>query len=286
MKTILVLTDFSDNAANAAKTAIMLGGRIHANILLYHNYQTITVSSYYGGGIAVAEDVSWAMTESKKRLNKLINDLQYLVNDLDQTARKPTLHSISDEGDIGENIKNIIKKNEIEFIVMGAGSNSTVDHLFFGSETNAVIRYATCPVLVVPQQITLKELRKVAFATEFEETDLKAIHYLIRLGKIFHFELNIIHVNQPEVNKSLQEEKETNFKKSIAKFKYLKTTFNDIRGQEVVTRLYHHCEETEQDCLALVHHHESFFTRMLQHSTTREALANQKTPLFIFPSEA
>jgi nucleotide-binding universal stress UspA family protein len=56
MKTILALTDFSDNSSNAANSAVLLAGKLHANVLLYHNYETIPVASTFSGGPYVEEE--------------------------------------------------------------------------------------------------------------------------------------------------------------------------------------------------------------------------------------
>lgn len=284
MKTILVLTDFSENALNAAKAAVMLAGKIHANLILYHNFQTIPAAAYYAGGSYLVDEAGWIIEETKKKLNRQSRVLGYCIDDLDKTNRKPTLHTISAEGDLSKNIMDIVNDNDIEFMVMGARADSVIDHIFFGSETSAIIRHATRPVLVMPAQTMLTQLHKVAFATEFEEMDIEAVHYLIKLGKIFNFELNIIHVNQPWEHKLQHEEKEDAFKKRIAKFGYPSITYNDLRGLDVISRLERHCAATKTQLLALVHHQQSFFMRVLQHSTTKEALADQKIPLFILPS--
>jgi nucleotide-binding universal stress UspA family protein len=50
MKTILILTDFSENSAHAAKAAVNLAEKMHANMLLFHNYQVLPVTANYGAG--------------------------------------------------------------------------------------------------------------------------------------------------------------------------------------------------------------------------------------------
>jgi hypothetical protein len=41
MKTILVLTDFSENAACAAEAGLMLSGKLHTDFLLYNAPATL-----------------------------------------------------------------------------------------------------------------------------------------------------------------------------------------------------------------------------------------------------
>lgn len=47
MKKILILTDFSTNAFNAAEGAVILAGRIHANLLIMHSDNSIPLIPYY-----------------------------------------------------------------------------------------------------------------------------------------------------------------------------------------------------------------------------------------------
>ena len=58
MKNVLVLTDFSTNAYTAAEAGLLLAGKLHTDLLLFHtyiNYQTIT--SFGGGGWIVDESI-------------------------------------------------------------------------------------------------------------------------------------------------------------------------------------------------------------------------------------
>jgi len=284
MKTILALTDFSDNSVNAANSAVLLAGKLHANVLLCNNYETIAVASTFSGGPYVDEEFFLATTETKKKLDHQLNTLQYIADDIDKIYRKPTLKGLSGDGNLEDNLKQVIDENQIEFITMGAPSSTSIDHLFFGSETNKIIRHAQKPVLVIPANGALADIKNVVFATTFDEPDIQALHYLINLGKTFHFSIEVVHVNQPVKDKQQQIEKEAAFQKHIAKFGYDKISFRNLGGHDVADRLHRHCAEVKPDILAVVHHQHSFFRRYFEHSTTKDALEDLKLPLFIFPA--
>lgn len=284
MKTILALTDFSDNSVNAANAAVLLAGKLHANVLLYHNYETMAVASTFSGGPYVNEEFFLATTETKKNLDHQLNGLQYIADSIDKNDRQPTLKGLSGDGNLEDNLKQAIDENQVEFIIMGTPSGTAIDHLFFGSETNTILQHAHKPVLIIPANKTLGDIKNVVFATTFDEPDIQALHYLINLGKTFHFNIEVVHVNQPVKDKAQQIEKEAAFQKHIARFGYDKISFKDIGGHDVANRLHLYCAEEKPDILAVVHHQHSFLRRIFEHSTTKDALTDLKLPLFIFPT--
>jgi nucleotide-binding universal stress UspA family protein len=54
------------------------------------------------------------------------------------------------EGKVAREIGRVAAAEQADLIVMGVQGRGAVDLMVFGSNTNAVIRSATCPVLVVP----------------------------------------------------------------------------------------------------------------------------------------
>ena len=54
------------------------------------------------------------------------------------------------EGKPAREIERVAAEERADLIVMGVHGRGAVDLMVFGSNTNAVIRNAACPVLVVP----------------------------------------------------------------------------------------------------------------------------------------
>ncbi|WP_295672673.1 universal stress protein [uncultured Mucilaginibacter sp.] len=284
MKTILVLTDFSENATHAAASAVLLGAKLRTNLLLFHNYQSLPVTPFYAGGAMVAEEPDWFAEESKKHLAELEKNLDPVLETVDEDDIKPHIHSESNEGNLVENIKLITGKKDIELIVMGSRTKDPIDHFFFGSETTSVIHHAKSPVLIIPPNNDLSNLNKIVFATDFDKADFDAIQYLIKIGKVFDTEIEVIHVVEPGDTTAVKTAKETLFREHVAKLKYPKITYRKIIGKDVVKRLNRLCKETGTGLLAMVHQHHYLFVRMLKHSVTKEIMIDQNIPLMVFPS--
>ena len=284
MNTILILTDFSDNAAHAATSGLFLSGKLNADILLFNTYLKFSETFTYAGGSVLVDDLVRWKAESSEKLDKLAEKLTAAIALVDTQQGKPSIFCRSDEGNLGSNVESIIKQRDIELVVMGARSGSTIEHVFFGSDTGDVIQQSTRPVLVISPEAEIKQLKKVVFATDFEEADMKALNYLVKLGELFHFAIEIIHVVNPAKKDETKGRDEIDFIKKLGQLQYPGITYTEIGGTDVITRLNRLCTEDGPELLALVHHRHSFLMRILHQSTTAKALSNQTIPLLIFPS--
>jgi nucleotide-binding universal stress UspA family protein len=285
MKTILLLTDFSENADHAAKSAVMLCSKLHANLMLYNNLVALPVtSSYYNEGPWALDNWADHDNERNTKLQKAVDSLKPVLRQLETGAYKPKISYDYGTGTLGENVKELLSDNEIELIVMGASHDSTLDRILNGSDTSSVIDHTNRPVIIVPPLSALDKLKKITFATDFNEADVDAIKYLSKLGQTFRYELDIIHVDPLDKKGFLQDEKEESFKTGVEALKYPTINYEAIKGKDIVKRLTRSCEETHSDLLTVVYYHHSFFIRMLHQSIAKKVLSYQKTPLMIIPA--
>ena len=197
MKNILVLTDFSKNAENAAEVGLKLGSKLQANLLLFNTYVTNSVVPFVGEPWE-AEDLIWGEDDSKDNLNKTALQLKNLAGQLDANDYRPLILCDNGEGKLGTIIPDLIHKQKIEMVVMGARSSNPDDDNIFGSDLSSVIQKTTRPIFVVPSKMDPDQLKKVIFATDFDKADMKAIHYLVKLGEALNFELEIVHIVHPD----------------------------------------------------------------------------------------
>src|ERR1700679_4383599 len=123
MKNILVLTDFSKNAENAAEAGLKLCSKLRANLLLFNTYVTNSAAPFVGEPWE-AEDLIWGEDDSKDNLNKTAAQLKSLANQLDQNDYRPLILCDNGEGKLGTVIPDIIHKQKVEMVVMGARSSN------------------------------------------------------------------------------------------------------------------------------------------------------------------
>jgi nucleotide-binding universal stress UspA family protein len=283
MKTILMLTDFSENANHAAKTAAKVVPQLNADILLYNTYYDHPILPTYAGGPWAVEEFVFSKDESIAQLSQLAIQLRHIIADISQGGFKPKTDYQCGEGPLGKNTAAIIQENKVGLVVIGSRTDGAMDHLIFGSDTMDVIDHSPCPVLIIPPKAEMNALKKVTLAIAFELADINAISYLIDLGKQLNFHLEIVHISL--LNKNDDPVKENAIIEHINAIKQENISYLEISGKDVVKRLNRLCKDNSSDLLALVHYQDDFLSRLFDRSTTAAALDNQHLPLMVIPSE-
>lgn len=282
MKTILMLTDFSENANHAAKTAAKFAGSIGGDILLYNTYYDHPILPTYAGGPWVVEEFVFRKDKSTAQLSQLAIQLRNIIAGISTDGFKPKIDYQCGKGSLGKNMATIIQENKVGLVVIGGSTDSAIDHFIFGSDTMDVIDHASCPVLIIPPKTEIAEFRKVTLAVAFDLADINAISYLTRLSKQLNFYLEIVHVSIFEEKDDLVKEKA--IFNHINAIKQDNITYREIKGKDIVKRLYRLCKDNGSDILALVHDQDGFLSGLFKKSTTAAALDNQHISLLVIPS--
>lgn len=140
MKTILVPVDFSDVSEKVIETAARVGAAFGSKVILVHIAEPEPEFVGYDPGpltvrVAVATDIH----ADQRRLEALKQKLG--------AADVLALHV---QGSTPEEILKLAREHGADLIVMGSHGHGALYHLFVGSVANAVLKDATCPVMVVP----------------------------------------------------------------------------------------------------------------------------------------
>lgn len=284
MKTILVLTDFSENALKAAEAAAMLCGKFNANLLLLYANYAVPAIPYYPGVIMVNENISWE-EECEEKLNQLALHLQKIVSEGEAKGHKLSINKVIREGNLWDNVKDVLKKEKIEMVVMGGRSGSNIDHIVFGSDTSKIIDHISCPVLIVSSGFPVRKIDRIAFAAGFYKSEADAIKHLLNWSKLFQFQLEIVHVRLYGDRIVPEDPHLVDFIKELGDKNYPNVIYREIRGKSLMPRLLNFCREREVDMLAFTHQQHSYLARILKEGTVKKVIARQKLPLLVFPTE-
>jgi nucleotide-binding universal stress UspA family protein len=283
MKKILVLTDFTDQCNQVKETAVMLSAKLHANLILFNTFiSQPALLSENGSDPWVLEELMW-IDESEKKLAFFKEDMELLIAALPAANHHASISCRKTMGSLGGQVKSLLEEERVEMIVMGARSGSTWNHILVGSDTVSVVNHTNRPVMIVPAGRPLKQLKKVTVATDFDEADLNAVHYLTRLGRLFGFAIEIVHVklwNKENIDQAQQ----AAFEKHVAKFNFPGISYQNIGGKDLVNRLNDLCESNGSDVLVLVHDHHSLLHRLFNGTNVKSLLEKQKIPVMIIPA--
>ena len=159
MKTILVATDFSSSARNAARYAADMAFAINADILLLHVYQ-ITV--YY-------DESSVAMSKEDSRQDAEIN-----INELKEQLFLKTCGQLNIEtevrpGTFYQELKAVCDRIKPYAVVMGSQGTTAPERFFFGSHTVHAMKHLTWPLISVPPEAIFSSVKKICLACDFSK---------------------------------------------------------------------------------------------------------------------
>lgn len=140
--TILVPTDFSDQARTALRRALQLAAALGGKIVLLHAIDSgRTVASAVVAGFPELEDVGGGQREAASaKLRELAEGADPGLRTIERTAT-------SDEPPV-EAILDRARRDGADLIVMGSHGRGGVARLLLGSVAERVVRLAPCDVLI------------------------------------------------------------------------------------------------------------------------------------------
>jgi nucleotide-binding universal stress UspA family protein len=144
---ILLPTDGSENAKRAGKHAIWLADASGADIIVLNviepYYPQISALPNFREGIY--DDLR---DEGKNVVESFRKDLEF--SQCNGECKTINLSTKIKEGKPYNEILEVVDKEEVDLIVMGASGRHGLDKFMLGSVTERVMRASKCPVMVVP----------------------------------------------------------------------------------------------------------------------------------------
>ena len=175
------------------------------------------------------------------------------------------------------------EKHPPRLIVMGIKGPSEARDIM-GSTTAGVIYKSK---LVIPEKaplLNLASLKKVVYATNFDEKDLISIEKLLGLLKPFNAKVYCLHIGN--VNQKEWTEARLESMRELIKKKYPDHQIECVMvpGTDILTKLENYIEENDIDILSLTTHKRNMITRIFNPSIARKMVFHVKTPLLVFHS--
>jgi nucleotide-binding universal stress UspA family protein len=190
MKKILVATDFSSAAYNAAKYAVEMASAIHADILLFHVYQIPVIYSE----VPIAVDQNEMMKNIEKDMVKLKDDLTVLSIDNINIQTEVKM------GVFFHELKLTCEQLKPYSVIMGSQGTTAAERLLFGSHTVFAMKHLMWPLITVPTDAKFSGVKKIGLACDFNEVvNTTPVDEIKMLVKDFNAELHILNTGKEEI---------------------------------------------------------------------------------------
>ncbi len=289
MEKILVPTDFSLSAENAACYAMEFAKVIKANVILCNAIKVPSEAPMAAQVVWPLVDYATAKADSIKDLILLTDKLtrknedEYEDFHLKKTF-EPKVDHISQNGSVKEVVSSLMDQKKLTMVVMGMSGASNVNHFLLGSNSKEMIESAVTPILLIPSGFIYRPIQKIAIATDLSEKDINVIHSLAGLARDHCAELLIAHITREEFDHKGNQAKIYAFLNEVAcKINYHKIYYRHVKNDSIDHGLDWLAEHVQLDMLAMVHRKHDWITSIFQGSYTQKIAKHIQIPLLVFP---
>lgn len=159
MKTIIVATDFSSAAANAADYATRMAMCLHKEIHLLHVFAPHLLYTDMSL-LAADENLEEQAYASLKKLEEHLHEL---------TGGKILITTELRKGLFFDQLKQTCEREKPYAVVMGSQGAHASENFFFGGHTVYAMKHLQWPLITVPPKAHFTSVYKIALACDFEK---------------------------------------------------------------------------------------------------------------------
>lgn len=273
-KRILIPTDFSKNALNAARYALDLYSKLNCKFYFLNVFRP---DSYTTDSLLVPEPGSAlyeaSKLESEEGFVKLMDMLE-----LHHDNPKHTYHTISTFNFLSEAIKQTVANKDIDLVIMGTKGASSKRGVIFGSNTvNTMENVTECPVLAVPEEVRFSPLQEIVFPTNyktaFKRSQLKC---LIEIAKMHEANIRFLYVNKKS---ELTESQEVNKKLLEDILEMVDYGFHTLSNKSIANGLTAFVESRDSNMIAFINHKHFFFGSVFSKPLVKEIGYDATVPI-------
>ncbi len=198
MDTILYATDCTKNSISTLNYALNLSETVKAKLVVLHIYDIPPVRT---SNIRSPEQLNkLAMNEHKELLE------DYCRKNLNQNLSKNQLIcEVAENTSISKGIIDRISKANIDLLIIGMKDEHSSRGFFSGNIANKLIDKNLCPILIIPPQYSYKGIEKIAYASDFESSDIIAIEKLAAIAEYYDAEIEVVHIPTLEEYGAMQQ---------------------------------------------------------------------------------
>jgi len=278
MKKFLFPTDFSANAKHALNYGYSLAKQVKAHIIICN--AIIEPAEIPQSGL-----VSWPMEESdllQADSNRELRLLKEQMESREETISfNPSITCISEAGTVTDMINRVGHQNDAGLVIIGTHGSSGLSTLLLGDHSREIIDEINKPLLLVPPAAKIKQVKKIAFATDFKDLvkDMECIHILITLARPLNAEILITNIFDGDEHAA-----DWLINELANKANYPHIYYRMVKAYHPISGLDWLCEHGDIDMLAMVHRSHNFIDSLFRGSQTQKMANHIVIPLLVFPA--
>jgi len=273
MKKILFPTDFSEAATNAFVHALEFAKVVNAELILLHTFEIPVYDSQFfpENYVAIYSSIELANFEMFKDEIPKLKTIA-LERNLEEIVIK---HRLMD-GDLLYNLKNAVKEDNADFVIMGTNGISDWTTFFTGSNTSSVISGIDVPVLCVPIHSKFKQIKVIGFTTRYREKDKNELKKVLKIAKKMNAKVRSLYVKTSASDVSPETIKQWEVEFANENVEFLVLPSDDVKETILDFVLY-----KDVDVLTTITHKRSFFESIFTSSFSEKITKEVSIPVLV-----
>lgn len=275
MKKILFPTDFSVAANNAFIHALEFAKIVQGELILLHSFELPVFDNQFFPENYAAIYESVELSEFEMFKNE-ISKLRAIAEEHHLDKIKMS-HRLKD-GDLVTAIKESIKQDAIDYLVMGTSGVKGWESFFMGTNASSIITDAGIPVYCIPSNAPFQKIDTIGFTTRFRPKDKKALQTVLQLAHKAKAKVKCLYVktsNSDISNATIAEWKE--------EYKSEPIDFFIIEDDDVQAIITDFIMYKEVDLLIMLPYKRSFFEGLFHISLTKKLATDFEIPILSIP---
>lgn len=256
MKNILLPTDFSENAYNAAIYSLQLYREEQCNFILLNAYE---VNGYFAGSIFLTRPNNRRINNIEITTEEKLDDLKLKLKLL-SPGTNYKFETVLRNLPLDQAVNMEIKSRKIELIIIGTQGETAARNVAFGNNTiNLMENVMNCPVLAVPSHVSFTGIKEIVIPSGFKISYSPAsLDFLIYLVQAHHAPLRILHIEESGLD-TVQEDNRSSLASILEAVPH---SFHYLSFVTVPVGIYCFTESRGSDMIAFVNKKHSFFENL------------------------
>ncbi|GAA4794178.1 hypothetical protein GCM10023231_23170 [Olivibacter ginsenosidimutans] len=274
MKTLLVLTDFSDAATHAAKYATIFAKQLMASrIILFNKLSKIDAIP---GTPLLVDSAYQSREEAMRQLKRLFHELKFLKH------THTELSYLVKEGKLEELTNELITKYQVDYVVMGLTGKSRLEQTLIGSNTIKIAKTVAKPLLIVPESSKLIPVSKIAsISSLFDLKQAQLIHHLLHPLRQHDTTIELFvlhHENETHIQQGLHNHSLAAVKEQLAPYHPTYVTIGEI---DIVRDVLDFCRDQQISLIVHIEKKRNFFESIFSTDITEQIAYVSHVPVLL-----
>jgi nucleotide-binding universal stress UspA family protein len=273
IKHILVPVDFSFCSKNALRVAISIARKEEAKIHMVNAVHIHTPHPDLTGGSLIEGVIADYEAQVKQSYQELESELIELKDVPYESDRFLTY--------LTDAILSELQEKSIDLLIMGTREEHDSAEKLLGTHATDVIRAADVPVLVIPENVTNFNPKKIGFAADLLKVKAtRALEALKWLASFYQAEIMAFHV--VEKISDLKKEEQDEIETINDQLEGVESSVRTIEFDDIVEGIKHFTEAHDLYLLTLLPRRHNIFERIFKRSITKSVALETHIPLLTF----